>query len=94
MNSIQLNDLKSRAEKFVGSKTTISKEENGKIVEVECKFIKICDTTGVGEDGSIRYQIHGSLEDSDGNVYHRPLTDIVRDFESIGSPATNFRSTL
>lgn len=82
MNSIQLNDLVSRAEKFIGNKTTISKEKNGKVVELECEFIKICDATGVGEDGNIKYEIYGSLQDSEGNVYPKPLTDIVRDFES------------
>jgi hypothetical protein len=81
MNSTQLNDLKSRAKKFIGSKIPISKMENGKIVEIECTFIEIAGETGVGEEGDMTYQINGLLKGPEGND-PRPLKEIVRYFES------------
>ena len=82
MNEIQLNDLIARAEKLIGKIMPISKIENGKNVEVDCKFIQIGGEIGGGEEGNINYQIDGILKTPEGKFVPKPLIDIVRYFES------------
>ena len=82
MNEIQLNELKSRAEKLIGGIMPIRKIENGQSVEVDCKFIKIGGESGIGEEGNIKYQIDGILQTAEGKIATRPLIDIVRYLES------------
>jgi len=83
MNEIQLNELKSRAEKLKNEPVYYEINIQGKMILVDGVFSKIGEMQGIGEVGEhLSYKIEGIILTPTGKSIRRPLLEIVQFIES------------